>query len=195
VYARKIGDREYTFGVSGLLFRSNVLMYDHQTESLWSQVKRRAVTGPMAGARLEALPSSVTTWGKWQKKHPRTMVLSLDTGHRRDYASDPYESYYQSRRGMFSRFFAPGPGEEEKELVAGLEAGGAVKAYPLSLLRKKGRIEDRVGREQVILSYDDETDRVVVIAGEGREIQPIVVYWFVWKGIHPETLRYGKGAE
>jgi hypothetical protein len=195
VYARKIKDREYTFGVSGLLYRSNVLMYDHQTESLWLQVKRQAVTGPMAGTPLKTLPSSVTTWAKWKRKHPGTMVLSLDTGHRRNYDRDPYESYYGSRRGMFSRFFTPGPGEEEKELVAGLETGGVAKAYPLALIRKKGRIEDRVGGEAVFLSYDDETDRVVVITGEGREIPPIVVYWFVWKGIHPETQRYGKGAE
>ena len=123
MYARNIEDREYTFGVSGLLYRSNVLMYDRQTESLWLQVKRRAVSGPMAGTKLRTLPSSITTWARWKRRHPGTTVLSPDTGYQRDYSTDPYESYYSSRKGLFSKFFTPGPGEEKKELVAGVEAG------------------------------------------------------------------------
>jgi len=194
VYAREIGGKEHTFGVSGLLYRSNVLMYDHQTESLWLQVKRRAVTGPLTGTPLLTLPSTVTTWSKWRKKHPDTRVLSLETGHRRDYDSDPYESYYRSRKGLFSRFFTPGPGEVEKELVAGLEAGGTAKAYPLSLIQKEGVIRDRLGGEDVVLSYEQETDRIVARTAAGRDLQPIVAYWFVWKGIHPRTLRYAGEA-
>lgn len=196
MYAREIGGEEYTFGVSGLLYRSNVLMYDHQTESLWLQVKRSAVTGPLAGTPLSTLPSTVTTWSKWRRKHPDTVVLSLDTGHRRNYGSDPYESYYRSSRGLFSRFFKPGPGEEEKELVAGLEAGGAAKAYPISLVQEEGVIRDRLGGEEVVLSYEKETDRIIARTAAGRDMQPIVAYWFVWKGVHPRTLRYaGEASE
>ena len=169
-------------------------MYDHQTESLWLQVKRRAVAGPLSGTRLETLPSTVTTWSKWRRKHPGTTVLGLDTGHLRDYEADPYESYYSSRRGIFSRFFTAGPGEEEKELVAGLEAGGSAKAYPISLVREEGRIEDLVGGRKVTLLFDPATDRVSAVA-DGEELHPLVVYWFVWKGIHPGTARYGKDAE
>jgi hypothetical protein len=190
VYARRIKGREMTFGVSGLLYRSNVLMYDHQTESLWLQVKRRAVTGPMAGTVLRALPSTVTSWSRWRKKHPRTLVLSTDTGHDRDYSRDPYEDYYESRRGLFSRFFSPGPGEVEKELVAGIEAGGSARAYPLSTLRRRGRITDEIGGEPIVLEHDSETDGISVRIGAGREIQPVVVYWFVWKGIYPASERY-----
>ena len=190
MYARNIDNTVYSFGVSGLLYRSNVLMYDHQTESLWLQVKRRAVTGPMTDTKLKVLPSTVTTWKKWRRKHPDTTVLSFNTGHRRDYSRDPYEDYYRSRRGMFSSFFRAGPGEEEKELVAGLELGGLTQAYPLEPLRKAREFTDTVGGKEVRVSFDRDTDRVSAVTEDGEELAPIVVYWFVWKGIHPETERY-----
>jgi hypothetical protein len=187
VYTRRIGGKEYTFGVSGLLYRANVLMYDHQTESLWSQVKREAVTGSMTGTRLEARPSTVTTWSRWKKKHPGTLVLSLETGHDRDYTQDPYEDYYRSRRGFFSGFFKPGPGEEEKEMVAGLNIGGHQKAYPVDHLRRAGTLSDRLGDKEVTFTWDDDLDGLSARTADGKEIQPIIVYWFVWKGIHPES--------
>jgi hypothetical protein len=190
VYARKIEDKEYTFGVSGLLYRSNVLMYDHQTESLWLQVKRQAVTGPMTGTLLDTIPSSVTTWAKWKKAHPTTKVLSLDTGHDRDYSVDPYESYYRSSKGLFARFFTPSPEAQEKELVAGIIAGDEAKAYPLRLLRKSGSVDDVLAGDTIHLEFLEETDRITARTGDGNEIEPIVVYWFVWKGIHPETTIY-----
>jgi hypothetical protein len=93
-----IEGKRYTFGVSGLLYKSDVLMYDHQTESLWSQIQREAVTGPLAGTRLRLLPLVHTTWQAWRAEHPKTQVLSIDTGFRRDYTRDPYESYARSDR-------------------------------------------------------------------------------------------------
>ena len=190
MYARKVADKTYTFGVSGLLYRSNVLMYDHQTESLWLQVKRRAVTGPMTGKKLTTFPSTITTWSKWKSKHPDTNVLSFDTGHRRNYKRDPYENYYRERRGWFRSFFKAGPGEEEKEIVAGVEIGDLTKAYPVESIRRRKKIADKVGEQTITLTYDDSTDRIAVRTAAGKEIEPIVVYWFVWKGIHPETILY-----
>jgi hypothetical protein len=190
VYARKVDGKTYTFGVSGLLYRSNVLMYDQQTESLWLQVKRRAVTGPMTGTKLPTFPSTVTTWSKWRKKHPDTTALSFDTGHRRNYSRDPYESYYREQRGMFTSFFKAGPGEEEKEVVAGVEVGDTARAYPVESLRERKRVTDKVGEQSITLTYDDSTDQISVRTASGEEIEPIVVYWFVWKGIHPDSGLY-----
>jgi hypothetical protein len=190
VYARKVDKKIYTFGVSGLLYRSNVLMYDHQTESLWLQVKRRAVTGTMTGTKLQTLPSTITTWSKWKEKHPESTVLSFETGHNRNYSRDPYESYYKEQRGMFTSFFKAGPGEEEKEIVAGVEVDDLAKAYPVSLLRQKKKMTDTIGGKSITLTYDSSTDGISVKTASGEEIEPIVVYWFVWKGIHPETTRY-----
>jgi len=189
VYAREIAGKTYSFGVSGLLWNANVLMYDHQTESLWSQVKREAVAGLRTGTRLVALSSTLTTWEKWHRRHPETSVLSRDTGYRRDYDQDPYEDYYRSRRGMFS-LFRPGPGEEEKELVAGVEWKGRVKGYPLTELRRRGSTDDVLGGDPVTLRYEAATDRLTVHIADGTEVVPTMTYWFVWKGIHPTTERF-----
>lgn len=194
MYSRQVDDRELTFGVSGLLYKANVLMYDRQTESLWSQVRRKAVAGPLTGAKLKVLPSTLTTWEKWRKKHPETHVLSLDTGHDRDYTRDPYESYYGSRFGFFS-FSQSSHGEEEKEMVVGMELDGATKAYPLGLLRQKKAFTDSLAGRKLSFTFDPATDQLTVRDEAGKEIPFVAVYWFVWKGQYPETDRFGKSPD
>ncbi|MFZ0789299.1 MAG: DUF3179 domain-containing protein, partial [Chromatiaceae bacterium] len=78
-FRAEAGGKPLQFGVSGLLYNSDVLLYDRQSESLWSQIDRRAISGPHKGERLEALPLEHTTWGDWQQRHPDTLVLSRDT--------------------------------------------------------------------------------------------------------------------
>jgi hypothetical protein len=190
VYARRVGDRDYTFGVSGLLYASNVLMYDLQTESLWLQVKRQAVTGPMTGTRLTIIPSTVTTWEKWQKRHPSTLVLSLDTGYDRDYTRDPYASYYRNRGSLFSRLFGGGGSPGDKDLVAGIEIDGAFKAYTIETIRNSKRIEDTLGGRTIVLTWSNQDDSVSVITADGDRVEHLVSYWFVWKDIHPDTAVY-----
>lgn len=189
MYSRQVNNRELSFGVSGMLYKSNVLMYDRQTESLWSQVRREAVTGPMTGARLKVLPSTLTTWRKWLKQHPQTEVLSLETGHRRDYRQDPYADYYESKSGMFS-FFKPGPGEEEKALVAGITLDGEARAYPLELLRREKTLSDTVAGTRLTVTYEPETDQISVRTAAGEELVPMILYWFVWKGMYPDTVMF-----
>jgi hypothetical protein len=185
VHSHNVEGRELTFGVSGLLYKSNLLMYDKQTESLWSQVKNVAVTGPMAGTKLEVLPSSLTNWKKWLKKHPRTMVLSLNTGYDRDYSEDPYADYYESRRGFLGFFRGLRQGHGGKDLVAGVVVDGRAKAYPLDKLRRLEKVTDTFGGKT--LTSDSETGGLEIVAEEGNPIAYITVYWFVWKGIHPDA--------
>lgn len=161
-------------------------MYDHQTESLWSQVLQRAVTGPMTDTKLTRLTSTLTTWDKWRKKHPDTEVLTPATGHVRDYSKDPYASYYESRSGLFG-FLNGGPGAEEKELVVGVNIGSTVKAYKLQELRSSGQIIDKVGTTEVTLNFDERTDAVSAKDQSGNSLDHMILYWFVWKGIHPEA--------
>lgn len=191
MYSRNLNGRKLNFGVSGLLYKSNVLMYDKQTESLWSQVKNEAVTGPMTGAKLKVLPSSLTTWEKWKKKHPVTLVLSLDTGYDRDYSRDPYADYYESRRGFFGFFRGLFEGHEGKELVAGVEVDGRAKAYPLEKLRQLGKTTDTLAGRTLTFTFDPVTGDLEVTDNQGNHIPYITAYWFVWKGTHPETERYG----
>jgi len=93
-----------SFGTSGLLYRSNKLMFDRETMSLWSTLDGRPVIGALAGQPLvlQALPVVTTTWGEWRSTHPSTTVLSLDTGHARDYAEGAaYREYFDTDRLMF----------------------------------------------------------------------------------------------
>jgi hypothetical protein len=187
VYDRVFKGKELTFGVSGMLWNSNVLLYDHQSESLWSQVRGGAVAGPESGARFRAYPSTVTSWKKWKRKHPDTLVLSTDTGYSRDYLRDPYESYYKERGAGIWRLFAPAPGEDEKRLVAGLEFEGEKKAYPVELIRAKGQISDQLGGKKFTLTIDQETGILTGETVKGESFAPTVLYWFVWKAAYPET--------
>lgn len=191
MYSRQVEGKVLTFGVSGLLYNKNVLMYDRQTESLWSQVRSEAVTGPMTGAELEVLPSVLTTWKKWRRSHPDTAVLSRETGHDRNYDHDPYESYYESREGFFS-FLKPGPGKGEKALVAGIVLDGEARAYPLALLRREKRLRDTLAGTDLELTLDPKTDRLTVRTAGGDEVVPLILYWFVWEGIYPRTDLYGE---
>jgi hypothetical protein len=103
-YRSVVGGRLRTFGTSGLLYRSNKLMFDEETMSLWSTLEGRPVVGPLAGSglTLEPLPVVTTTWGEWRRTHPSGRVLSLDTGYRRDYSEGAaYREYFATDRLMF----------------------------------------------------------------------------------------------
>ena len=89
VFDAHVENRNLKFGVSGLLYQSDMLLYYHQTKSLWSQIKSEAVTGPMTGTRSKLLASTHANWETWKKKHPQTMVLSDQTGFQRSYDRDP----------------------------------------------------------------------------------------------------------
>jgi hypothetical protein len=144
------------------------------------------VTGPLTGARLKVLPSTLTTWRKWHKQHPQTEVLSIDTGYSRDYTQDPYADYYVNRKGFFS-FFKPGPGEEEKALVAGITMDGTARAYPLDLLRQKKALTDSLNGTALTVDFTPESDQIRIRTADDEEITPLILYWFVWKGMYPES--------
>jgi hypothetical protein len=103
-YDARVDGMPRTFGTSGLLYRSNKLMYDRETNSLWSALTGRALVGPQSrkGTRLTKLPVVTTTWSEWRAAHPETTVVSLDTGFERDYREGAaYRAYFRSRDLMF----------------------------------------------------------------------------------------------
>jgi hypothetical protein len=187
VYSRQIKGKEYSFGVSGRLYRSNVLLYDHQTETLWSQLMEKAVAGPLAGTELTRLPSSRIRWHSWQARHPDTRVLSTDTGFSRNYRKDPYEGY--ARVG--SLWFPVGNVRTDlsaKERILGVETDSASKAYPLEWLRiRPGVFEDTVGATTVSIEVNNEGEVVSVTGPLGNPLPHLFAYWFAWQAFHPET--------
>lgn len=185
-----IKGKHHTFGVSGLLYKSDVLMYDHQTESLWSQISRKAVTGPQTGTILKLLPLVHTTFGAWKREHPGSLVLSTDTGYRRDYDRDPYISYGKNDRLMFSvgKIDRRYP---TKTWVIGIEYLGVTRAYPFSELSSGPRsFNDHIGSEMVKVTYDPSSRTARIRNQAGKDLPTVVAYWFAWTAFHPETEVY-----
>jgi hypothetical protein len=90
---RRVEGRTLTFGTSGLLYQSSLVMYDRQTESLWSHFTGQALAGTFTGTELESFPVATVSWKDWRTAHPDGIVLSRDTGSERDYGRNPYPGY------------------------------------------------------------------------------------------------------
>ncbi len=175
------------FGVSGLLYNSDVLLYDRQSDSLWSQIKMEAVSGRRLGEKLELLPASHTTWADWRKRHPDTRVLSTRTGVTRDYRQDPYAGYSRSRDLYFpvtnrSKRYHP------KEQVIGVRLAGNSWVWPFSELAKSsGSVSTQLNGETVEVRYNTESRSGGVFREDNSEIPSTVAYWFAWMSFYPDS--------
>ena len=153
-HSSREGKPPFTFGSSGLLYRSNKLMYDRPTNSLWNNLTGEPVSGRLAesGVKLERLPLVVTTWGEWKKKHPDTKVLDVEaTGFDSyDYSKSPYESYFKSEETMFPVWLRS-RALETKQQVFALIIEGEPKAYPIDLLQKQRVSHDVLGGRDIVL--------------------------------------------
>jgi len=177
------------FGVSGLLYNSDVLLYDRKTESLWSQIMSEAVAGPFKGVQLRRLPLHHTTWKEWLKRYPGTRVLSTNTGYIRDYARNPYAGYETSTRLYFDVAQTPPRTFHPKERVLGLQSGNVFKAYPFVELNKlrKSRFTDRVNGKSFTVLWNAESQSGSIQDHNGGEVPIIQAFWFAWFAFHPET--------
>jgi hypothetical protein len=153
VYAREIDGQELSFGVSGKLVRNVLVMYDRQTDSLWSQLLGEAIRGDLQGTKLEYLPSWHMTWGKWKELHPDT--LALEKGFRG--SRDPYDSYYSSPSAGVIGETIRDDRLQTKEFVLGVELDEETKAYPFSSLSGMSLINDFVADRALLVLFDNET--------------------------------------
>jgi hypothetical protein len=187
-YLSEANGKPLSFGVSGLLYNSDVLVYDRQTQSLWSQILAQAVSGPLKGTKLTAVALTHTSWADWMKRHPDTQVLSTDTGFARDYTRDPYAGYTQDQTLMFpvsgrSARYPP------KEPVIGIEVAGKFKAYPFAELAKikGGKMTDTLGGKTLTVRFDPEHRTGAVFDARGKEIPTVTAFWFAWYAFHRDT--------
>ena len=176
------------FGVSGLLYNSDVLLYDRETESLWSQLRMQAIAGPLMGKRLNAVPLVHTSWHAWRMEHPDTLVLSTETGFERDYRHDPYASY-ASRSDTYFPVSAESSRYHPKERVLGVEIDGRFKAYPFAELTRTGkqRISDSFAGRLLMISFDGTHGVARAFDQDGRELATVTGFWFAWYAFHPGT--------
>lgn len=175
------------FGVSGLLYQSDMLLYDRKTESLWSQISKQAISGPRVGERLEQIPLEVTNWSDWLERHPRTLVLSRDTGYHRDYDRSPYGEYDSS----YSIYFPVSNTDSRyhpKEQVIGLELDGSARVWPFSeLAQSDSPIRDQINGININVYFDESHHRAWIENEQGEQIPVTVGYWFAWMAFYPNS--------
>jgi hypothetical protein len=157
------GDLTLTFGTSGLLYRSNKLMVDRDTGTLWSNITGRAVVGQLAEPppdggsvpELTPLPVTTTTWGEWRARHPETTVLALDESRARRWGFDYRPGAAdRARQGVSFPVWQKSAALDPKAEVYTLRLGGVPKAYPLERLEEAGVVNDTVGGEALVLVSD-----------------------------------------
>ena len=197
VFERRVGGEVQEFGVSGMLWQSNLLMYNRpstalgtgagntENESLWSQVLGEAVLGTHTGKKLPIVRSDVVRWGDWKRAHTATQVLSRDTGALRDYGRDPYGSYYTSDSVSFGASFSD-TRLHPKALVHGIEIDGQYKAYHDDAL--SGQITDMFAGRKIVVTK--ETSGEITFTADGEPLPSIPGFWFSWLAVHPETELY-----
>ncbi|MCY3979578.1 MAG: DUF3179 domain-containing (seleno)protein [Chloroflexi bacterium] len=158
----ELGDTVLEFGSSGLLMRSNKLMYDRNTDTVWNAITGEPAFGPLttSGVVLDVLPVVVTDWASWLEAHPDSSVLSLDTGFRRNYSNGAaYSDYFNSADLMFPSWQQDTALVENKEMVFALRLGGEAKAYPLATIIPERIIKDRVGNTDVVIIAEATPER------------------------------------
>jgi len=192
-FSAVVGGRKLEFGVSGLLFNSDLLLYDRQSDSLWSQISGEAVAGPMVGSRLQRLALTHTSWADWRRRYPDTLALDVDTGYFRDYNRGPYAGYGQSEDIYFPIAYTD-KRYHPKEQVIGLEINGEFRAYPFVELSRLAAADQRVVREefagQRVRVEFDSLMRTGQVSVGGKIVPTITGYWFAWVAFHPETSVY-----
>ena len=160
VYERTVAGRTLTFGVSGLLYRDALVMYDRETNTLWSHVDGRALDGPLLGETLTPVPAIHATWTQWKALYPESAVLEKDGRYR-----SSYEDYNRdrSRLGIFGRRMDR-TALPPKERILGVRFGSDATAFVVSDVRDAVIVEGSVGDVPIILAAID--DDLPVVAFE-----------------------------
>ncbi|MEP0324120.1 DUF3179 domain-containing protein [Bauldia litoralis] len=166
-------ERELVFGSSGFLYRSNKLMYDTETHSLWNQFTGRPVVGPLTGSGIElkTRPVVIARWADWRRDNPETRVIDIDTGFSRDYAPGAaYTSYFASPDLMFPTRVDQSD-LKQKDYVFALRAAPVEKAWPLDLFAGGAVINDSAGVVDLVLIGDAASRTVRAYRSDGMTFE------------------------
>jgi hypothetical protein len=181
-YERVVRGHEVTFGTSGKLYNSALVMYDRATESLWTHYDGLAVAGVLTGERLRPIPSPLLAWADFKAAYPDGRVLSRDTGFVRQYGTNPYFGYDDERtrpflfRGDYDERALP------KQRVVGVAVGDAAKAWTLAAVSSVDQpakvTTGTVGEQEVVIFW--KAGQVSALEGNstsgGREIGSVGVF-------------------
>jgi hypothetical protein len=152
-FRRTLDGEPVTFGVSGMLRHSDLVMYDRKTETLWQQLTGEAIVGDQVGETLEVVPSQLIAFRQFAENFPDAQVLSRETGYSRPYGQNPYAGYDNVDE---SPFLYDGPTDDRlppKEKVVTVSLGNTHKAYPHSVTEKKRVVHDTVGDRSLVVFH------------------------------------------
>ena len=177
-----------SFGVSGLLYNSDMLLYDRKTESLWSQIMGTAISGRLKGTKLETVQLVDTSWENWIKQHPQTKVLSNRTGYFRNYDKHPYGDY-NINAALYFPINNTNARYHPKERVIGITIKDKHKVYPFSELAKQGKaiFNDKFAGQTLQIHYDGKSQSAMIFDAGKRQLTTTTLFWFAWAAFHPDT--------
>ena len=154
VYDRRLDDRVLEFGTSGLLLNSSLVMYDRQTETLWSHFTGAGIVGELTGEELETYAVATVAWQTWRDANPDGLVLSRDTGFDRSYGQNPYPGYDDVNGRPFLYEGEVDGRYTAMTRVVGVEWGDEALAVPLASLREIGVIESGLAGDDLVVLWD-----------------------------------------
>ncbi len=147
---RIIDNNLTTFGVSGLLYNSNLIPYDRSTDSNWSQIRLDCVNGTLQGIKVETYQLVETTWSTWKDMYPDSKVVSENTGHDRNYSNYPYGSYRTNHDFLIFPVTPVDKRLPAKTRVLGILHKGKQKAYRFNeFLRNTRIVYDEIENDQI----------------------------------------------
>jgi hypothetical protein len=181
---RTVAGTSTEFGVSGVLYNSDLVLYDRATETLWDQIEAKGIVGSMTDERLQLIPVSMSRWVKWRERHPDTLVLSAETGFDFDYTKDRYADYRDSTR-LFMPVSATDERVHAKTVVFGFDLASGAVAYAELLLQENGTYRHELdGEESEVTLHDDGS---VTMRRGKQTFYPTRLFWFAWYTFHPGT--------
>lgn len=196
-FSRLISAGVSEFGVSGMLYQSNLLMYDRSTQTLWDQLTGEAVVGQLTGEELFRISSDVVSYGSVRKREFDVYVLSTDTGYIRDYNNAPYEGYDTDERTYFPTNADGDQRLHPKTLIYGIAIDGKAIAFTKDFIVNRGTFQGYLGHGEkkipLYLLYNSETEQLEVTRfykdtpGKKEPFVPVPAFWFSWLAQYPDT--------
>jgi len=182
---REVDGEVTEFGVSGVLYNSDLVFYDRASNTLWDQVEAKGIVGPRTGQQLTMVPVTMTTWSRWRNAHPDTLVLSADTGFEIDYSRDPY-ARYRGETGLMFPVSAEDDRIHPKSVVHGFDVGGMQIAYTQASLEKSGSHVSELSELELTATRHDDGS-VTLEDQHGENYVGTRLFWFAWYTFHPDT--------
>ena len=164
---RVINGKVTTFGVSGKLYNTNLIPFDRETESYWSQIRMDCINGPLINSEIRTYPIVETTWETWREAFPNSLVQNTNTGFARDYTRYPYGDYRTNNANIIFPLTFEDTRLPAKERVLGVITQTTKKVYSIELFGAGRVIEDNIDGEDVLVIGSEEDNYIIIVEKPG----------------------------